>query len=51
MPCGFAGTDGKPLPVGLQILGKAFDEETVLRVAHAYERSTDWQAKRPVVAT
>ena len=38
LPCGFA--DG--LPIGLQVLGKAFDEATMLGVAHAYEQSTDW---------
>jgi aspartyl-tRNA(Asn)/glutamyl-tRNA(Gln) amidotransferase subunit A len=31
--------EGKALPVGLQIVGKALDEATVLRVAHAYEQS------------
>ena len=45
VPCGFS--DG--LPVGLQILGKSFDEATVLRVAHAYERATAWHKARPVV--
>ncbi|MCG3148137.1 MAG: Glutamyl-tRNA(Gln) amidotransferase subunit A [Verrucomicrobiae bacterium] len=45
VPCGFAGK----LPVGLQILGKAFDEETILRVAQAYEQSTDWHKQRPVL--
>ncbi|MEI6083441.1 MAG: Asp-tRNA(Asn)/Glu-tRNA(Gln) amidotransferase subunit GatA [Verrucomicrobiota bacterium] len=43
VPCGFS----QKLPVGLQILGKAFDEETILRVAHAYEQSTDWHKQRP----
>jgi aspartyl-tRNA(Asn)/glutamyl-tRNA(Gln) amidotransferase subunit A len=41
--CGFA--DG--LPVGLQILGKHFDEATVLRVAHAYQQATDWHLEHP----
>jgi aspartyl-tRNA(Asn)/glutamyl-tRNA(Gln) amidotransferase subunit A len=44
--CGF--TSGN-LPIGLQIAGKAFDEETVLRVAHAYEQATDWHTRRPPV--
>ncbi len=44
VPAGFA--DG--LPVGLQIVGKALDESTVLRVAHAYERSTEWHTAKPV---
>ncbi|MBI3269626.1 MAG: Asp-tRNA(Asn)/Glu-tRNA(Gln) amidotransferase subunit GatA [Planctomycetes bacterium] len=47
VPCGLAG--GK-LPIGLQILGRAFDESTVLRVARAYERETDWHSRRPEVA-
>ena len=39
VPCGFSATG---MPMGLQIVGKPFDEETVLRVAHAYEQNTDW---------
>lgn len=39
LPCGTVDVDGKALPVGLQIVGKALDEATVLRVAHAYEQS------------
>ena len=35
------------LPIGLQLIGRAFDEATVLRVAHAYERATDWHTRRP----
>ena len=37
LPCGF---DSKGLPIGLQILGKAFDEEAILRAAFAYEQNT-----------
>ncbi len=44
--CGF-GRDN--LPVGLQILGKPFDEETVLRVAYAYEQNTEWRKRRPKI--
>ncbi len=44
IPCGFAN-DG--LPVGLQIAGKPFDEATVLQVADAYQRKTDWHLRRP----
>jgi aspartyl-tRNA(Asn)/glutamyl-tRNA(Gln) amidotransferase subunit A len=47
IPCGFATSEGKQLPVGLQILGKALDEATILRVAHAYEQSTDWHRVKP----
>jgi len=45
IPCGFA--DG--LPVGLQIMGPAFGEETVLRVAYAYEQATEWHRRRPAL--
>lgn len=44
VPCGF-DLDG--LPIGLQIAGKPFDEMTVLRVAHAYERVHNWMRRRP----
>jgi aspartyl-tRNA(Asn)/glutamyl-tRNA(Gln) amidotransferase subunit A len=47
VPCGFAKVDGHQLPVGLQLLGKAFDEARVLQIAHAYEQSTDWHKTRP----
>jgi aspartyl-tRNA(Asn)/glutamyl-tRNA(Gln) amidotransferase subunit A len=43
IPCGFTGAG---LPVGLQILGRHFDEETVLRAAYAYEQATDWHLRR-----
>lgn len=43
VPCGFA----HGLPVGLQLIGKAFDEATILRAAAAYESSTDWHTKKP----
>jgi len=44
VPCGF--TDDN-LPVGLQLLGRPFDEENLLMVAHAYEQSTDWHKIKP----
>ena len=44
IPCGF--TRAPKLPIGLQILGKPFGEETLLRVAHAYEQSTAWHKER-----
>lgn len=47
VPCGF---DDAGLPIGLQILGKAFDEQTILRAGHAYERVTDWHTRRPEIA-
>lgn len=46
LPCGF---DGDGMPIGLQVAGKPYDEMTVLRVAHAYERSHDWAAQRPTL--
>jgi aspartyl-tRNA(Asn)/glutamyl-tRNA(Gln) amidotransferase subunit A len=48
VPCGI--TTGN-LPVGLQILGGHFHEETVLKVAYAYEQSTEWHKKRPNLQT
>ena len=44
VPCGFSSNN---LPIGLQLAGRAFDEETVLRMAHAYEQATDWHKRRP----
>jgi aspartyl-tRNA(Asn)/glutamyl-tRNA(Gln) amidotransferase subunit A len=44
MPCGFDASD---LPIGLQLIGRGFDEATVLRVAHAYEAATEWRRRRP----
>ena len=44
IPCGFTKSN---LPIGLQILGRPFDEETVLRVAYAYEQETDWHKRKP----
>ena len=45
VPCGF--TQSPKLPIGLQLLGKPFGEETILKVAHAYEQSTGWHKKKP----
>ena len=48
LPCGFAKTeDGTELPIGLQLLGNRRDETRVLRIAYAYEQSTDWHKKKP----
>ncbi|MEA3209256.1 MAG: aspartyl-tRNA(Asn)/glutamyl-tRNA(Gln) amidotransferase subunit [Chthoniobacter sp.] len=47
IPCGFASVEGRPLPIGLQLLGKPFEEARLLQIAHAYEQSTDWHKARP----
>ncbi|MFD1037094.1 Asp-tRNA(Asn)/Glu-tRNA(Gln) amidotransferase subunit GatA [Virgibacillus byunsanensis] len=44
IPCGFSE---KGLPLGLQIIGKHFDEQTIYRTAHAFEQATDYHTKRP----
>jgi aspartyl-tRNA(Asn)/glutamyl-tRNA(Gln) amidotransferase subunit A len=46
IPCGFTKAG---LPIGMQILGKHFDEATLLRVARAFERETDYHTRRPLV--
>ena len=53
VPCGFAGSqpagrNAQPkLPIGLQLLGKPFGEETILKIAHAYEQSANWSHVKP----
>jgi aspartyl-tRNA(Asn)/glutamyl-tRNA(Gln) amidotransferase subunit A len=44
VPCGFT-RDG--LPVGLQLIGPAFQEATLLRIASSYEQATDWGKRHP----
>jgi len=46
IPCGFVERPER-LPVGLQLTGRMFDESTLLRVADAYERLTEWQGQAP----
>ncbi|WP_047979593.1 Asp-tRNA(Asn)/Glu-tRNA(Gln) amidotransferase subunit GatA [Ornithinibacillus contaminans] len=46
IPCGFSN---EGLPIGLQIIGKHFDESTVFRAAHAFEQATDHHTKRPQI--
>jgi len=46
VPCGFSS--GK-LPIGLQIIGRPFEEDKIIRAAYAYEQATDWRAKKPVL--
>src|SRR5437016_5462781 len=49
LPCGFADVDGRQLPIGLQLLGKALEETRILQIAHAYEQSTDWHKAKPKI--
>jgi aspartyl-tRNA(Asn)/glutamyl-tRNA(Gln) amidotransferase subunit A len=50
LPCGFAQMEnGVQLPIGLQLLGRALDEERILQIAHAYEQSTEWHTRRPPI--
>jgi aspartyl-tRNA(Asn)/glutamyl-tRNA(Gln) amidotransferase subunit A len=44
LPCGFTRAG---LPIGLQLLGKPFDEATLLQVAYAYEQATEWHRRKP----
>jgi len=47
VPCGFTKTG---LPAGLHIVGRMFEDATVLRASHAYEAATDWHERRPRLA-
>ena len=46
IPCGFTSDN---LPIGLQIGGRPFDEQTVLNVAYAYQQNSDWHQRRPPI--
>lgn len=46
LPCGFSKGG---LPIGFQLIGRAFEEELILRAAHAYEQTTQWHLKKPVI--
>jgi len=48
IPGGFTQTG---LPIGLQLIGRAFDEATLLRVAHAHEQATTWHTRKPQLAS
>lgn len=48
IPCGF--TRSPKLPIGLQLLGRPFGEETLLKIAHVYEQSTDWRRDKPALS-
>jgi aspartyl-tRNA(Asn)/glutamyl-tRNA(Gln) amidotransferase subunit A len=47
VPCGFSASG---LPIGLQLMGRHFDEEMILRVAHNFERATEYHKQRPVLS-
>ena len=47
VPCGF--TKSPKLPIGLQLLGKPFGEETLLKITRAYEMNTAWQGQKPAI--
>lgn len=46
VPCGF---DEEGMPVGLQIMAKQYDEETLLRVAYTFEEATEFHERRPEI--
>lgn len=46
VPCGFTSNN---LPIGLQLIGKHFDEETLLKASYAYEQSTEWHKRKPAL--
>lgn len=46
VPCGF---DSEGLPIGLQLIGRPFAEDTILRAAHAYEQTTEWYRHQPAL--
>jgi Asp-tRNA(Asn)/Glu-tRNA(Gln) amidotransferase A subunit family amidase len=48
VPCGF---DAAGLPLSLQVIGRRFEDATVLRVGHAYEQATAWHRRRPPLPT
>ncbi|MEE9262536.1 MAG: amidase family protein, partial [Dehalococcoidia bacterium] len=49
VPCGFASEEQGGMPIGLQIIGRPFEEATILNVAYAYEHSTTWHKRRPSI--
>ena len=48
VPCGF---DKEGLPVGLQLTGKAFSENTLMNIAYSYQQETDFHLRKPVLKT
>jgi aspartyl-tRNA(Asn)/glutamyl-tRNA(Gln) amidotransferase subunit A len=48
VPCGFSKEN---LPIGLQIMGPQWQEERILKIAHAYEQSTKWHTRKPALGS
>jgi aspartyl-tRNA(Asn)/glutamyl-tRNA(Gln) amidotransferase subunit A len=46
VPCGFSSSN---LPIGLQIVGRPFDESTIIRIANSYQKNTHWHEKTPII--
>lgn len=46
LPCGFSEHN---LPIGMQLVGRMFSEDTLLRIGHAYQKSTDWHTRMPTL--
>jgi aspartyl-tRNA(Asn)/glutamyl-tRNA(Gln) amidotransferase subunit A len=46
LPCGMTSNN---LPIGLQLMGPQWGEGTILRAAHAFEKNTEWHARRPLI--
>jgi len=46
LPCGFTGSG---LPIGLQLIGRPFGEEAILRAGHAFEQATEWHKRKPKI--
>jgi aspartyl-tRNA(Asn)/glutamyl-tRNA(Gln) amidotransferase subunit A len=44
-----AGFDERGLPVGVQFVGKPFDDALMLRIGRAYQSATDWHRRRPAL--
>jgi aspartyl-tRNA(Asn)/glutamyl-tRNA(Gln) amidotransferase subunit A len=44
VPCGFSDHG---LPIGMQIIGRPFEEATIFRVGHTYQQATDWHEREP----
>jgi aspartyl-tRNA(Asn)/glutamyl-tRNA(Gln) amidotransferase subunit A len=46
LPAGFSNSG---LPIGLQLIGKPFDEETILRAGYAFEQATEWHLRKATI--